>query len=345
MTITKEQLLLIKKVKSPGTGNLAIQLTDEMCCYIIGLVVKDFGLEAEFPEIDKSIPPFFSNTSPEKLVINNISFISLFQKLIKINENLDVYFYCLSSLYKTKIKLHNIIKNQPIPNINQINLKSLLYHGFINPNSLTTFLKWSKWIYDIDNRVAQETGYLFEPIIRSVIGGIKVNAHNSPIRRYNNPQKGRQIDCLVGNKAYEIKIRLTAAASGQGRWGEELSFPYDCYKSGYEPILLVLDPTYNPKLNQIITTFEKNGGLCYIGDDAWNHLEHIANDTMNMFLNKYIKTPIENMKIIDTCQIPDITFSMVPSEFKIMTKEQSYSFPRATKSKQELLADELLGFN
>ena len=29
-------------------------------------------------------------------------------------------------------------------------------------------------------------------------------------------------------KAYEFKLRVTIAASGQGRWKEELDFPSDC---------------------------------------------------------------------------------------------------------------------
>ena len=36
------------------------------------------------------------------------------------------------------------------------------------------------------------------------------------------------MDCLCNDRAYEIKIRMTIAASGQGRWGEELEFPEDC---------------------------------------------------------------------------------------------------------------------
>jgi hypothetical protein len=30
----------------------------------------------------------------------------------------------------------------------------------------------AEWLYDIDNRSAQETGYLFEPILAAAIGGI-----------------------------------------------------------------------------------------------------------------------------------------------------------------------------
>jgi hypothetical protein len=96
---------------------------------------------------------------------------------------------------------------------------------------------------DIDNRSAQETGYLFEPILAAAISGIPFAAAKSPIKRTDNPRQGRQVDCLDGKLAYEFKMRVTIAASGQGRFQEELAFARDCYHSGYIPVLLVLDPT------------------------------------------------------------------------------------------------------
>ncbi len=69
----------------------------------------------------------------------------------------------------------------------------------------------------IDNRAAQETGYLFEPIIANAIGGVSLSAAKSPIRRYRDPDRYRQVDCIRDKLAYEIKMRVTIAASGKGR--------------------------------------------------------------------------------------------------------------------------------
>ena len=72
---------------------------------------------------------------------------------------------------------------------------------------------------------------MFEPILASCLGGEAVGSTNSPVKRLDEEGKpkatGRQIDCYIGaeNLAYEFKIRVTIAASGQGRFGEELSFP------------------------------------------------------------------------------------------------------------------------
>ena len=80
------------------------------------------------------------------------------------------------------------------------------------------------------------------------------------MKRTRDAAKGRQVDCIRGNRAYEFKIRVTIAASGQGRWSEELEFPIDCRGSGYLPVLVVLDPTTNPKLTELTRAFKENDG-------------------------------------------------------------------------------------
>jgi hypothetical protein len=57
---------------------------------------------------------------------------------------------------------------------------------------------------------------------------------------------GRQIDCLdVDAKiAYEFKLRVTIAASGQGRFAEELSFPVECRAAGLTPVLKSAPPEF-----------------------------------------------------------------------------------------------------
>jgi hypothetical protein len=177
----------------------------------------------------------------------------------------------------------------------QVGPRSLLQYGSLSPKALAGLLFWRKWLFDIDNRAGQETGYVFEPIIAYAIGGVPASASKSPVRRSDNKVKGRQVDCVLDQKAYEMKIRVTIAASSQGRWREELEFPQDCQTSGYIPVLLVLDPTPNPKLHELSTTFQAAGGEVYIGQDAWNHLTTQAGATMSRFLELYVHEPIQTL--------------------------------------------------
>jgi hypothetical protein len=104
--------------------------------------------------------------------------------------------------------------------------------------------------------------------------------------------KGRQVDCIVGKDAYEFKLRVTIAASGQGRFAEELDFAKDCRKSGFNPILLVLDPTPSTRLTDLRAEYKRFGGNAYVGNEAWKHLEQEAGPTMATLIEKYVRRPI-----------------------------------------------------
>ena len=190
-----------------------------------------------------------------------------------------------------------ILEHQALPQMEQIVPRCLLEYGLKPSETLTSWLVWRKWLYDIDNRSAQETGYLFEPILSAAIGGIPFAARKSPIKRTNEPTKGRQVDCLDGKFAYEFKMRVTIAASGQGRFKEELDFAQDCFNSGYTPLLLVLDPTPSTRLAELKAEYKKYQGDAYIGDDAWQHIEEKAGEVMGKFVEKYVKTPLREVSL------------------------------------------------
>jgi len=202
---------------------------------------------------------------------------------------------CLCEIHKRRRKYAFILQNQPIPTMDQIARRGLLEHGLTALPGLTSWLIWRKWIYDIDGRSGQETGYLFEPILASALGGEPFSGANSPIKRAEKAGS-RQVDCIVDadgeRTAYEFKARVTIAASGQGRFAEELSFPKDCAHSGYRPVLLVMDPTWNPRLAELANAFKAAGGTCYVGEAMWAHVEERSGPEIARFVRTYVKEPI-----------------------------------------------------
>lgn len=225
-----------------------------------------------------------------------------------ISDIIYLYFKNLCDLYRRRYKYEHILKNQPFPNADQIAPRSLLEYGKCKDSLLATWLEWRKWIFDIDNRSAQETGYVFEPILASCLGGISVSHINSPVKRIddrgNQTHEGRQVDCYIEDtkEVYELKMRVTIAASGQGRFGEELSFPSEAEKSGLTPILVVFDGTDSELLNKLKSEYKKHGGKCFIGESAWNMLYEKAGKEMSLFIKKYISPPIQAMsKYINSC--------------------------------------------
>jgi len=137
---------------------------------------------------------------------------------------------------------------------------------------------------------------------------------------------GRQIDCYVAAEttAYEFKLRVSIAASGQGRFGEELSFPAECKAAGLTPVLLVLDPTPSHRLTDLSAAFEANGGSVLIGDEAWNHMDNKAGPVMATFIETYIKPPLERMSTFDESSLVNISLSWTDERITIAEPSGEY---------------------
>jgi len=337
MGLTQGQRTIISKARAVGGGKQGVALSDEACAYLVAVIVRDLNLVGKFPEFPTRLPEFFSPGSLESRVVPKVDFVASFERLLGLDPNADTYFSCLAALHKARLKYERILQTQPVPTIDQVGPRGLLQFGTIVPKALTPFLLWRKWIYDIDNRAGQETGYAFEPIIAHAVGGVSVSAKKSPIKRHANPKKGRQCDCVLDKKAYEVKMRVTIAASGQGRWREEMEFPTDCKSSGYAPILVVLDPTPNPKLAELKKAFIAEGGEVYIGNDAWEHFDSLAGKTMSRFLQLYVHAPIQALlaQVPEKAEeLPDLQLTMAEGEFSLSILGETLRMKRQPKEEE-----------
>lgn len=317
MGLTKAQQTIWEKSRALGAGGQAVRLNDQACAYLVGTIILDLGLGDRFPEVPRTLPPFFNVADLESLLLPDVNPLSLFERLIQVDPNADTYYACVAALHKARLKYESILKTQPIPTLEQVGPRGLLQFGKLSPQALAGFLFWRKWFFDIDNRAGQETGYLFEPVIAYAVGGLPVPAKKSPVKRHRDPGKSRQVDCLLGKMAYEFKIRMTIAASGQGRWREELDYPVDCRTSGYVPVLVVLDSTPNPKLIELAKVFRDNGGEVHSGNEAWQHLDSLAGPTMARFLDKYVRDPIKQLIGESGDVLPELIAKMSDKDISI----------------------------
>jgi hypothetical protein len=300
---------LTKLLTISKTATLKAVMEPSELAKIIALVATDIGksdaLATTFPHVWPHISPpgdyyslsadWFTNTSSAVQADDLIGLLELGNSL---DEDFMTYLRCLTELHKRRRKYGLILERQPLPTMVQVSPRALMEYGPEFPTqALASWLTWRKFFYDLDNRSAQETGYLFEPILAAAIGGEPMSAKEKVVHRSNDSSKGRQVDCWKVEPdgtplAYEMKLRVTIAASGQGRFAEELSFAEDCEASGVKPILVVLDPTENGKLTSLQNAYRQVGGDCYVGDDAWRHLEEEAGETMASFIEKYVRRPI-----------------------------------------------------
>jgi hypothetical protein len=296
--LSLEQSKRLSAARLLGQGRaLSIYLEDCELAKLIWVVLNDVGrLELASGIVN---PPRTHETGYYLIPLEWFSesfnlddFTAFYLECARYIPDFDTFFECLCELHKRRKKYNLILSAQPLPTMLQVAPRALLEFGGVPAPALASWLTWRKWFFDIDNRAAQETGYLFEPVLAAALGGAPCGARNSPIKRANDASRGRQVDCLVGRVAYEFKLRVTIAASGQGRFREELEFARDCRASHFTPILLVLDPTPNDRLTELVAEFEICGGRAYIGDEAWRHLEDEAGVTMATFVEKYVRGPI-----------------------------------------------------
>lgn len=290
---------------------------------VIALVAVDIGKSEEmaraFPELWPKLAPTqeYYNTSVDWFTtpdstITSFDVVDMLDAGTSLDQDFMTYLKCLTELHKRRRKYGLILQRQPLPTMVQVSPRALMEYGpDFPPEALASWLTWRKFFYDLDNRSAQETGYLFEPILAAAIGGEPKSARERVVRRTDDPTKGRQVDCWKvlpdGTPlAYELKLRVTIAASGQGRFGEELSFARDCRSSGAKPILVVLDPTENDKLTGLQAAYREAGGAAYVGDAAWRHLEDEAGATMASFIDRYVRVPVSSVSSFENAIGDDV---------------------------------------
>lgn len=318
MSISRQQRAFYKTFSQHGSGAAMVEIEPKE----VALLVHIAYLDIYENESDWFSRPFclLAKTDFYRITPKNVAelpsigieeAVAYLQLSGATNTENVIYLYLknLAELWRRRFKFYSILKTQPSPLTEQIGPRCLLEYGNCENALLFSWMSWRKLIYDIDNRSAQETGYLFEPVLASCLGGESVSHRNSPVKRIDangNPtNEGRQIDCYIeeAREVYELKLRVTVAASGQGRFREEMSFPYEARKAGLTPILIVFDPTPSLLLERLKMKYVEEGGRYAIGEDAWNMLTDRAGEEMGKYMIKYMKPPISKMEEIHL-QIP-----------------------------------------
>jgi hypothetical protein len=308
MSISISIKQLLSECKVHGNGDAQVMISDTELLVLIYLSWLDLGWDikaASLSELELPSHDYYSipigwfrgfcvpSATPQAL-------LKLLNQSCDKHPDFVLYIRNLSALHRRRVKYSRILSSQPLATVDQIGPRVLLEFGECDISLLGSWMLWRKWIYDIDNRSAQETGYFFEPVLASCLGGESIGARNSPVKRIDGAgratDQGRQVDCFVAasKRVYELKLRVSVAASGQGRFSEELSFPRECRAAGFAPYLLVLDPTHSNRLQELEAAFVSAGGVCYKGAAAWRHMEQAAGEVMSHFVKKYIKPPLES---------------------------------------------------
>jgi hypothetical protein len=187
MGLTKTQQSIWNKARTLGSGGQAIALSDPVCAYLVARIAHDLGLAKKLSGVPGKLPDFFASQDLDTLVLSGHDPLALFERLIALDPNVDMYFACLAALHKARLKYERILETQPIPTLEQVGPRGLLQYGKLSSKALAALLFWRKWFFDIDNRAGQETGYLFEPVFAHEIGGTPLPAKRSPVNPVYSP--------------------------------------------------------------------------------------------------------------------------------------------------------------
>lgn len=340
--MNKSQKDFYKLFSEHGAGDAKVTITPAEVMMLTVRAVSDLGLMPECGSRimeDIAAKDFYEVTAGDIDSLPAVSADACFEYMracgvTDIDNVLFSYLKNLCDLYRRRMKYRCILRSQPFPAADQIVPRSLLEYGSCDNRLLADWLEWRKWIFDIDNRSAQETGYVFEPILAGCLGGESVSAKNSPVKRIDDngdvTGKGRQIDCYIedAKEVYELKMRVTIAASGQGRFNEEMSFPLEADRAGLTPILVVFDGTESELLAKLKKRYADCGGRCYIGKEAWSMLQERAGKEMGVFINKYIYPPIHSMEKVLGAEPESIVLSRADGKISIKGEHGEYVIGR-----------------
>jgi hypothetical protein len=333
------------KCRYHKSNDISVEFSDDEIYLLLYLSFKYLGwslTEAEMVQVNLPTEDYF------KLPLSYFSEVTIDsaskEEVIRLIEygfskhlDFQLFFDNFRTLHQKRSKYKRILSTQTLPSMEQIGPRVLLEYGEANLDLLANWMLWRKWIYDIDNRSAQETGYVFEPVLAGCLGGESYSSSKSPIKRIKSDgsvsAKGRQADCIEegSKKAYEFKLRVTIAASGQGRFGEELSFPFEANSAGYKPILLVLDETPSNRLTELSNKFIECGGEVYVGSKAWKLIEDEAGDIMSAYVEKLIKPALDAIDNTDITELNNINLSWSKDKVTISSGTEEYEIHRTEK--------------
>lgn len=371
--LDRSQRRLITSARTLG-GERPTRLEDAELIRLCFVIASDLARQDLAPDLQDSegISPDYYHVPLSWFllpVFDAIKLVDVFLRLDHEIEDFPEYFENLCEIHKRRRKFASILETKTFSAMEQVVPKSLLEYGLWPSEALASWLVWRKWLFDIDNRAAQEAGYLFEPILATALGGIRPSLSASPIFRTTSAQaingtldealsgesmqmesnadatdaaptsapqvigSRRQVDCIVDSGdeklAYEFKTRITNASSYQGRFPEELSFAQDCRYSGFTPVLLVLAPTNSGQMVALRTEYERQGGKAYAGTEAWDYIEAKAGDVLGQFIQKYVKLPFEDVEHSYTTLLP-LNMSLDSSGIRITVGSEVIIISRST---------------
>lgn len=201
---------------------------------------------------------------------------------------MDIDKELLKILYKYKKKLHKKIKNREIEMQNDNTEHYMVYNalGFTSEEGYQI-----DYQQNVGRFLYKYAGSMLEEMAIQCFK-IKYPASKQKFKLSNTVDNGNpktvEIDCLVGNKAYEIKWK--DATTDGDHINKENKRIRIIKEAGYIPVRIMFFEPNRAKAVSIQTKLRKLykeiGGEYYSGNDAWNYIKNETGiDLKNLFRN------------------------------------------------------------
>lgn len=278
-----------------GERTPAVRLHDADLVRLTAALAHDLGLADRIASIPEALAGHGYLSPPAMWPLRPVDPVPILEEAMAAIPDFPAAFRSLCEIEKRRIRVRDILRHHPVPDPDEVASRAVLEYGLLAPSAHGAWMRWRKWLYDIDNRIAQQAGYLLAPVIATALGGRPVGALQSPVRRVDAGFRRRNVDCLSGTTAYDIKARLSDAPSRRARLDDEIAFARDCRFSSLVPVLLVLGPASGERAAELADAYRAHGGEALIGEVAWDHVAARASMTMARVVDLYIRGPMRDI--------------------------------------------------
>lgn len=219
MALSTAQSAAYTKLRQTSSSGQAVALSDSALRALISIAARDLGLDSSVDVPTVGVPGLYDPSFSLDFTLEGDDPRALYERVIRANPEAETFIACAAAIHKARLKYQRVLASQPLASTNQVAPRVLLQYGQMDAHPLAALLVWRKWLYDLDNRAAQETGYLFEPVIAGAIGGVPFSAEKSGqtcIRRGWTPSRLPQGTARLRDQAAHHHGRKRSRSMGRG---------------------------------------------------------------------------------------------------------------------------------
>ena len=171
--LSQTQKSNLQKLRKKSNSPQDRRFTESHVRYLIAVTARDLGIDLKTLSDVGEVPEIYDlKVGDDFEFATSCALADAYEEIINANRDAESYLACLGKILRSRLKMERVMEAQPLATMNQVGPRAILQYGVMGNKNLASYLVWRKYMFDVDNRAAQDNGYLYEAIIASAIGGI-----------------------------------------------------------------------------------------------------------------------------------------------------------------------------